>query len=54
MRKVYIDLNCKIVIAIPEGLEIAEVVDCLFLESPRTDFEILDFTIEDHEVTDSK
>ncbi len=53
-RKVYLTLTSKVVLRIPEGMEVTEAVSLLDLEAASEDIEVVDFNVENHEVTDSK
>ena len=56
MRKVTVSLKINLVMSVNEGIEISEVIsglDCQ-VNDTTTSADILDVTIEDHEVVDSK
>jgi hypothetical protein len=54
-RKVYLDIKAKVILLVPEGVEVAIVVDGLQLNSDRDSAaQVYDFEIVDHEITDSK
>lgn len=56
MRKVYVELKVKLVIEMEEGMEVGEVIDDMDYDfnSNSDNAEIVDSTIEDFEVQDSK
>ena len=53
-RKVYLTLTAKVVLNVPEGMEIEEAVSLLDLDVASDEISIVDFNVENHEVTDSK
>lgn len=54
-RKVYLTITARVILNVPEGMEIqGEVVPLLDLYVTDDKIEIVDFNVEEAEVTDSK
>ena len=56
MRKVYVNLQVRMILNMNEGVEVGEVIDEMDynFKSQTTGADIIDTEIEGHEVTDSK
>ena len=56
-RKVYVDVNVRLIINVDEGQDVEEVLENMdydFMASPRSNADIVDTEIKEWEITDSK
>lgn len=55
-RKVYVDVKCRLIMTVPEGIEVSHVMQEMNYDfTPSTEgVQIVDTEMKDFEITDSK